>query len=68
MSAGRRFLGIDLGGTKILGAVHGDSTEPIALEQVPTRRDEGGPALADEPLHQHATGAERPVNEMGGDA
>ena len=45
MSAGRRFLGIDLGGTKILGAVHGDSTEPIALEQVATRRDEGGPAV-----------------------
>jgi glucokinase len=45
MSAGRRFLGIDLGGTKILGAVHGDSTEPIALEQVATRRDEGGTAV-----------------------
>jgi glucokinase len=45
MSAGRCFLGIDLGGTKILGAVHGDSTEPIALEQVATLRDEGGPAV-----------------------
>jgi glucokinase len=43
---GRRFLGLDLGGTKILGAVHGEGREPLALEQIETRRDDGAPAVA----------------------
>jgi glucokinase len=46
----RRFLGIDLGGTKILGAVHGESTEPVAMEQIATRRDEGGAAVLERAL------------------
>lgn len=43
---GRRYLGLDVGGTKILAAVHGEGREPVALEQIETRRDQGAAAVA----------------------
>jgi glucokinase len=42
----RRYLGLDVGGTKILGAVYADEREPVAHAQVETRRDEGAQAVA----------------------
>jgi glucokinase len=45
MTTARRFLGLDLGGTKLLGAVFDEGREPAALEQVATRREEGAEAV-----------------------
>ena len=45
MKTGRRYLGLDVGGTKILGAVYADEREPVALAQVETRREEGAQAV-----------------------